>query len=669
MMEVNLIRKKGYVNGLKLDDDNPIFYKACQLVLDTDIPVIYLTGKAGTGKTTFLKYVTSQYEGNKVVLAPTARAAVNAGGQTIHSFFKLDFNPHLPDEDIFQSQNIYNWLRYKEDKKQLIKNLSLIIIDEVSMVRCDILDCIDIILRTYRTSKKPFGGVRLLLIGDLFQLPPISKNVWNILKSEYESPYFFDAKAYRKSSPAYIELEKPYRQQEKEFLSLLDKIRINSITNEELAILNSKVVISHKHESEKDNSAIFLAPTNYQVDNYNGKMYSNLDTEECIFQANITGDYPKSSYPVDDILKLKVGAQVMIMKNKWNDQSQTFTYYNGSLGKIKEIKDSSIVVDITDGGKKNENLVEVDKDTWENIEYHLVENEIKEDGIIKKVKTIEATVKGTFTQYPLKLAWAVSIHKSQGLTFDNIYADLSNCFDFGQVYVALSRCKRLNGIHLLYPIKRGDIKTDSRVLNFAATKTPNTLVIQEIEKGKANKLYKQCWEELGKGRILEALNNLEEAIKIRDDRDTANFKKHCSLIYNLFNHYKCLSSDLYNKKLKLQSKLSELEQEIASLDFQLQGLSCILQAKEDENEKQIQQISKLYENLAACKDQVELKTQKINLLNKKVEEQERTLYHAKMSNESNIAKIRKLEIENQKLQSEIERINNMSWWQRIRKKK
>lgn len=537
------------------------------------------------------------------------------------------------------------------------------------MVRCDILDCIDIILRTYRTSKKPFGGVRLLLIGDLFQLPPISKNVWNILKSEYESPYFFDAKAYRKSSPAYIELEKPYRQQEKEFLSLLDKIRINSITNEELAILNSKVVISHKHESEKDNSAIFLAPTNYQVDNYNGKMYSNLDTEECIFQANITGDYPKSSYPVDDILKLKVGAQVMIMKNKWNDQSQTFTYYNGSLGKIKEIKDSSIVVDITDGGKKNENLVEVDKDTWENIEYHLVENEIKEDGIIKKVKTIEATVKGTFTQYPLKLAWAVSIHKSQGLTFDNIYADLSNCFDFGQVYVALSRCKRLNGIHLLYPIKRGDIKTDSRVLNFAATKTPNTLVIQEIEKGKANKLYKQCWEELGKGRILEALNNLEEAIKIRDDRDTANFKKHCSLIYNLFNHYKCLSSDLYNKKLKLQSKLSELEQEIASLDFQLQGLSCILQAKEDENEKQIQQISKLYENLAACKDQVELKTQKINLLNKKVEEQERTLYHAKMSNESNIAKIRKLEIENQKLQSEIERINNMSWWQRMRKKK
>lgn len=289
----------------------------------------------------------------------------------------------MPNEVIFQKQNIYNWLKYKKEKEELIKNLSLIIIDEVSMVRCDILDSIDLILRAYRRQDKPFGGVRVLLIGDVFQLPPIARPVWEILKKEYDSPYFFSSKVYKGSVPAYIELEKPYRQQEEEFLSLLDKIRVNNISDGELAMLNSRVISPDKLSTEEN--TIFLAPTNYDINKYNNEKYSKLNGKEFVFQASINGDYPKSLFPVEELLRLKIGAQVMIMKNKWDAQTQSFTYYNGNIGIVKDIKDTCIIVELKEVGLEDECLVEVEKDTWENIEYKLVEKEEKQqDGKVRK---------------------------------------------------------------------------------------------------------------------------------------------------------------------------------------------------------------------------------------------------------------------------------------------
>lgn len=679
----NILNKKGYLAGMKLDEDNPIFFKACELVLETDKPIIYLTGKAGTGKTTFLKYIASQYRGNKVILAPTARAAVNAGGQTIHSFFKLDFNPHLPNEVIFQKQNIYHWLKYKKEKEELIKNLSLIIIDEVSMVRCDVLDSIDLILRAYRRQDKPFGGVRVLLIGDVFQLPPIARPVWEILRKEYDSPYFFSSKVYKGSVPAYIELEKPYRQQEEEFLSLLDKIRVNNISDGELAMLNSRAISPDKLSTEEN--TIFLAPTNYDINKYNNEKYSRLNGDEFVFQASINGDYPKSLFPVEEFLRLKIGAQVMIMKNKWDAQNQSFTYYNGNIGIVKDIKDTCIIVELKEGGLEDERLVEVEKDTWENIEYKLVEKEeVQQDGKVRKTRTVEAIIKGTFAQYPLKLAWAVSIHKSQGMTFDSIYADLSSCFDYGQVYVALSRCKRLNGVHLLSPITRHSIKTDYRVLRFAQTKTPNTLVVQEIEEGKANKLYRQFWDNLSNGNISEALINFEKAIKARDDRNTEAFKKHCSLIYKLFNHYKSQSSKFYTEKEDIQKQYEkDIERqkywdEIDVIVSQ-QSKDCyeveICELNEAINKKDLLLViekAKNETNKAKIQDLNEQNTSNITKI--KDLKAECASYHDKIQrlegkNEVQVERIQRLEDMNRKLQKEIDRWNNMTWWQRLRKGK
>lgn len=702
-----------YVAGIKIDY-SPEFSNAAKLVLETDKPLIYLTGKAGTGKTTFLKYIVSQYKENLVVLAPTGKAAVNAGGQTIHSFFKLDFNPHLPSDSIFSSANIYGRLKYNNNKRQLLENLSLIIIDEVSMVRCDVLDAIDKILRVFRKNNVPFGGVRMLLIGDVFQLPPVASNVWNILKQEYDSPYFFASKAYKSCSSVYIELKKPYRQQEKEFLSLLDKIRVGNISEEELNAFNSKVVITNKKlEQNKDKPSIFLAPRTYMIDQYNDAEFSKLQSETHEFKAGIIGDFSDKSYPVDVNLKLKIGAQVMIMKNCWDSTTQSFVYYNGNIGIVKEIKAGSIVVELTDGDFAGR-IVEVEKAGWDNIEYRLVEKEEEQNGIKKITKTVETVVKGTFIQYPLKLAWAVSIHKSQGMTFDNIYADLSECFDYGQVYVALSRCRRLNGVHLLAPIKLDTIKIDSKVLDFANTETPSTLIVQEIEGSKADKLYKQCREELKNGLILEALATLEEAIQVRDDRDTPAFKKYCRVVHALFNHYKHLASSLQDKVGLLKDQVNEMEstikekeqiheddalqmqnlqEQVADLKEQLldantlcesrnqkiEELKWVVGKKEEANkekEQQIQdyrlQISDLDKQRSVAevlhKGQMELKAQEISQLNKKVEEQVDALKHEKMMNESNALKIRELETDKMKLQMEIDRLNNMTWWQKLRNK-
>lgn len=669
--------KNEYVSGIKLDPTNTTFFNAAKLVLETDKPLIYLTGKAGTGKTTFLKYIVSQYKENKIVLAPTGLAAVNAGGQTIHSFFKLDYSPHLPDDSKFQKTHIYDWLKYNQAKRDLINSLSLIIIDEISMVRCDILDAIDRILQVYRNNNKPFGGVRMLLIGDTFQLAPIAKNPeWDILKEAYPNTYFFSSKAYEKSSPFYIQLDKPYRQTEKEFLSLLDKIRINAISNEELNDLNSKVTKGNNQVIPK--TSIILSPRNYSVDKYNYENFNRLNGEEHDFPAKIIGDFPVQQYPAEKDLKIKIGAQVMITKNNWDRHNNKFIYYNGNIGTVREIGNDKIKIELND-----QNTVEVEKVTWENIEYKL----IQEDG----KRTIESTVKGTFTQFPLKLAWAVSIHKSQGMTFDSIYADLEECFGYGQVYVALSRCRHLNGLHLMSPIKRNAITTDPAVLAFAETQTPDTLLVQEIEKNKADKLYKQCREELKEGKVLKALETFNEAIGVRDDRDTPTFHKYCNTVLHSFKHYKELAASLHQKRKELQAKLNELDVELEDVKNKLnasqeelartQGkLQTAITEKNNEHKDFSEQVATLnekitstqlaYEQQISLKEQIiSMKEQSIHLLNQKIEDQANLIKKEEQMIENGLKQVKDLNAENQNLKTEIERLRNITWWQKLKGKK
>ena len=573
------------VDGIELDRDNSKFYSAAELVLETDVPLMYLTGKAGTGKTTFLKYIVSHYKGNMVVLAPTGLAAVNAGGQTIHSFFRMDFAPHLPNDSQYRVPNIYDYLRYNKLKRDIIKNLSLIVIDEISMVRCDILDLIDKILRVYREDKRPFGGVRMLLIGDTFQLPPIANDDdWNILKRAYSTPYFFGAEVYKEITPYYIQLEKPYRQTEVEFLSLLDKVRVNHLSDDDLAKLNSRVV--SKSNVDMENASILLCPKNEQVNNYNALKYKQLPAEEYHFSAQVSGDFPPSMYPVEEDLALKIGAQVMITRNK--REFGCFIYYNGNIGTVRAISDAGIEVAV-----ENNLIVTVTEATWENVEYRLVQTDEGEK--------VESVVKGTFTQYPLKLAWAVTIHKSQGMTFDSIYADLSECFSFGQVYVALSRCRRLAGLHLLSPINRSTIKTDETVLRFAETETPETLIASELEKTKADRLYKRCWSELMGGKFKEALNTIVEAIKVRDDRETEKFQEGCNtlkryrdIIIHGFLHYRQLAVTFFERngilreeKNTLESNISKLKQEKQQLVARVSELNTQIEAIKSSHQQQI----------------------------------------------------------------------------------
>lgn len=699
IMEDN--NKDYHMSEFKFDIDNKAFFNASRIVLETEQPLMYLTGKAGTGKTTFLKYISINYDKNHVILAPTGLAAVNAGGQTIHSFFKLGFTPYLPDDNKLQKEHIKATFKYNQIKIDMIRNLSLIIIDEISMVRCDILDIIDLILRTYRKSDKPFGGVRMLLIGDTFQLPPIAKSdEWNILQKFYATPYFFSSKVYENTEPIYIELNKHYRQTETEFLNLLDKIRINDLNEEDFKLLDLRVLppVKNKYGEEP----ILLAPTNYVVNMHNEKKFNELNTEVHTISASISGTYPEAMYPVDKDLQLRVGAQVMIVKNNWDKQTGTFEYYNGNIGVIHRIGHFTIEI------KLDDRIVVVEKATWENSEYSLKEKEIPIDETatrFKKQLVVERVVKGTFEQYPIKLAWAISINKSQGMTFDRINADLSECFAFGQVYVALSRCRSLNGVYLQSAIPRTAIKTDPRVLTFAETQTPDTLVIEKIERGKADKLYKSCRLEVNKGNYLEALNLFEEAIKIRNDRDTEGFRRYISLLGKQAVHYKEQAYLFFKQRLEVQQKLNSIRTEsleketslnvlkeqsslklieananIASLNKQVDRLEEKLEEKdkeimssrvdmqaqkivwEREKEEQVHQLEKAKANYNSLATEAKAVIKTIETMTQQLKESNETILQLKEQKEEQAVKIKQLEVE-------LARVKNLTWWQKLIGKK
>ena len=432
---------------------------------------VFLTGKAGTGKTTLLKEIIATSHKNTVVVAPTGIAALNAGGVTIHSMFQLPFSAFIPDYKVVNSNQhkfetkstISKHFRMNATKKQVLLNLELLIIDEVSMLRPDVLDAIDFMLQKVRRVDVPFGGVQVLFIGDLLQLPPVIKQEdWYELKNYYQGMFFFHSQVIRQNPPLYIELDKIYRQDDETFISILNNLRNNKITKENIEVLNQYV--QPDFNIKNHNGCIIVTTHNSKADEINKEALAELKTKTFSYFPELVEDFPEKIYPIEPKMDLKVGAQVMFIKN---DTSFEKNYFNGKIGTIISLAEKEISVYFPEENK----TVEVDLYTWENIKYTV--NPV--------TKEIEETVVGTFSHYPLKLAWAITVHKSQGLTFDNAALDVSRVFAPGQAYVALSRLRSLKGLILLSPIQLNGISSDIEVLNYANNKADETILEKSLE--------------------------------------------------------------------------------------------------------------------------------------------------------------------------------------------
>ncbi|EEX44661.1 HRDC domain protein [Bacteroides finegoldii DSM 17565] len=433
-----------FVENLNPMENNPELQLAWQFIENTGTH-LFLTGKAGTGKTTFLRRLKEQSPKRMVILAPTGIAAINAGGVTIHSFFQLSFAPFVPETTFNSSQTHY---RFSKEKRNIIRSMDLLVIDEISMVRADLLDAIDSALRRYRDREKPFGGVQLLMIGDLQQLAPVVKeNEWEMLKNYYETPYFFASRALRETVYMTIELKTVYRQSDTFFLSLLNKIRENQADDEVLNELNRRYQPGFR--PRKEEGYIRLTTHNYQAQKVNDNELASLPGQTYSFRAEIDGTFPEYLYPADEVLTIKAGAQIMFLKN---DPSSEKRYYNGMIGEVAAVNDAGMIV----RGKDNGDEFQLLPEEWGNYKYVLNE----------ETKEITEEIEGTFRQYPIRLAWAITIHKSQGLTFERAIIDARNSFAHGQTYVALSRCKTLEGMVLESPLRREAIISDSTVDDF-----------------------------------------------------------------------------------------------------------------------------------------------------------------------------------------------------------
>jgi hypothetical protein len=439
---------------------------------------IFLTGKAGTGKTTFLKYIIQNTHKKAVIAAPTGIAAINAGGVTLHSLFQLPFGAFVPSKEktttVSNGQRINNpytlitGLKIMGLKRRLIQEIELLIIDEVSMLRADLLDAIDTVLRTIRRNpSQPFGGVQLLFIGDLLQLPPVVKDdEWQAIRGYYKSPHFFEAHALQNQKPVYIELEKIYRQQDEEFIHLLNNLRDNKVTREDIQLLNQYYKPSYT--PEKNENIIRLTTHNYKANQINESELKKLAGKTFSYHAEITGDFNEHAYPIEAEMVLKVGAQVMFIKN---DPSGGKRFFNGKIGKISALTAENISVVFEEGDE-----VEVEKYLWENKKYSV--NDITNE--------VEEQIIGKFLHYPLKLAWAITVHKSQGLTFEKAIIDVGDAFAPGQVYVALSRLTSLKGLALTSPVNLDSLTEDQAIAKFAENKNPQQELQQILEKEKAS---------------------------------------------------------------------------------------------------------------------------------------------------------------------------------------
>ena len=470
------------------------FLLAERYIQETGISV-FLTGKAGTGKTTFLKHIVAGCSKRLAVVAPTGVAAVNAGGVTIHSFFQLPLCPYLPDvkELVTEYQMPEKNRSLRKDRVKILRTLELLIIDEISMVRADILDAIDATLKRYRKNDRPFGGVQLLMIGDVQQLPPVvTESEKPFMDQVYPSPFFFNSRAFRKLGYIVIELNKIHRQRDAEFTSMLNDIRTGNPSDQTLERLNRR--LDPGFDPPSGEYWIRLTTHNHQSDAINREKMDALKGKSMIFKAEIDGNYPESAYPAETELRLKKGAQVMFTRN---DTSGNSMYFNGKIGTVTSLDPEIIVTD------ENGNEIIVNREKWDNVRYE----------INPETQEIQAVNDGSFTQYPLRAAWAITIHKSQGLTFDRVVIDAGKAFSFGQVYVALSRCRSLDGIVLTTPITRKCTFRNMEVSIFENGYTPENQAVESLDNYRESYLVDKICSAFSLGRIASLSLKLEKLWK------------------------------------------------------------------------------------------------------------------------------------------------------------
>ncbi len=489
---------------------NALFELAKDFVMNTSRHV-FLTGKAGTGKTTFLKYIKNNIKKKTVVVAPTGVAAINAGGTTLHSFFQLPFGAFIPgalrgfttyNTPVNDPHSLIKNMRIFSEKRKIFRELELLIIDEISMVRADLLDAVDTILRHFRRKPfEPFGGVQVLYIGDLFQLPPVVNDQdWELLKDYYETPFFFSSIGVRQSKPLYIELQHIYRQSDPVFVDLLNQVRNNNMRQESLQLLNERYDPQFKPAREE--GYITLSTHNRKADVINAEELEKLTTPSFRFEAKVDGDFSDKSYPTDKVLQLKEGAQIMFLKN---DIEQPRRFYNGKIAQIESIGTDQITVSFP--GEPD--LLVLEKETWKNIKYayHTEKGEIVEEEM------------GSFTQYPIRLAWAITIHKSQGLTFDKAMIDAGAAFAPGQVYVALSRCRSLEGIVLRSRIHQESIKTDEQVLEFSSSIMGEELLAETLKEAARLEAYRNMIQAFDWSVLQESFQEWLDLIRTKNIPD------------------------------------------------------------------------------------------------------------------------------------------------------
>ena len=502
----------------QIDLENEEMQKALQIIQFTRRS-LFLTGKAGTGKSTFMRHIAATIKKKHIILAPTGIAAINAGGSTLHSFFKLPFHPLLPTDKRYSTRNIRNTLKYNGEKTKLLREVELIIIDEISMVRADIIDFIDKVLRIYnRNMREPFGGKQLLLVGDIYQLEPVIKeDERQLLRPFYPSCFFFDAHVFREMQLIAVELRKVYRQRDAQFISLLDHIRTSHVSDSDLRLLNARV--NAEIGTEEGRLSITLSGRRDTVDYINEKQLNTLPDEPTIFYGHIEGEFPESSLPTPIELEVKTGAQVLFIKN---DKERRWV--NGTLGTIIGFGDEQdgIIYVRTEDGRD----FDVEREVWSNVRYTFNEKEQK----------IEEEEIGSYRQFTIRLAWAITVHKSQGLTFNNVKIDFTGgVFAGGQTYVALSRCTSLQGISLQEPIRRENIFVRTEVTNFARNYNNLNIINSALQESKADKQYNDAMTAFDKGDMQAAIDNFFLAIHSRYDIEKPAAKRLIRKKLNIIN--------------------------------------------------------------------------------------------------------------------------------------